>query len=591
MKAKKIIFSILVALLVLNSCDDVEFGNKFLEKEPSVDVTKDTIFGSVELATRYLTTGYTTLPYGLNLDFNAKTDKMGMDVLECLSDLNQSYLSWGGANQLYYNGQYGAAIENTSSATKYHFTKEQSWVGIRIGWNFIENADKIPDASDDVKKQLKAEAKMIIALHYTDMYRHFGGLPWVDKAYKPTDDTNSPRLTSLQTMENIVKLLDEAAEDLPLVIANLSSDDGRFTKASALGLKARLLLFAASPLFNDSVPYYEGEGEGDRKAIDDKLVWHGSKDLNLWKRAADAAKAVLDLGAYQLVSTGNYRKDFQNAYYKRGNQEILISTRTRFRSGGYWAANYYFYQSAGGYGTACPTKEYVDMFPMADGTPFDPITGYNSQNPWENRDPRLYETVLVNGDAYQGRTAELWIGGLERTTLAANGAKTGFGLRKFLLDRDNATSTGSIVQWPYLRLAEIYLSYAEALNEFNGSPTDEAFDAVDIVRARVGLEGLSRVKYNTKETFREAVLTERALEFGFEEVRWFDLIRWKKEAFFKQPLHGVNTTKNPNGTFSYEIVELPARFWKNNWSTKWYLSAFPPNEVNKGYGLVQNPGW
>jgi len=140
-------------------------------------------------------------------------------------------------------------------------------------------------------------------------------------------------------------------------------------------------------------------------------------------------------------------------------------------------------------------------------------------------------------------------------------------------------------------LAEIYLSYAEALNEFNGSPTDEAFDAVDIVRARVGLEGLSRVKYNTKETFREAVLTERALEFGFEEVRWFDLIRWKKEAFFKQPLHGVNTTKNPNGTFSYEIVELPARFWKNNWSTKWYLSAFPPNEVNKGYGLVQNPGW
>lgn len=587
MKAKKLLYSIAVALLILHSCDEVKFGNEFLEKEPSIDVTKDTIFGSVELATRYLTSGYTTLPYGLNLDFNPKTNKMGMDILECLSDLNQSYLSWGGANINYYNGQYGAAVENTRTDTKYHYTKEDSWVGIRIGWNFIENADKIPDATEQQIKQLKAEAKMIIALHYTDMYRHFGGLPWVDHAYSPSESTNLPRLTSLETLNNIVALIDEAKEDLPLVIADLSNNDGRFTKASAMGLKARILLFGASPLFNSSAAYLDGE------ASTKKLTWHGSYDPNLWKRAADAAKELLDLGAYSLVSTGNYRKDFQDAYYKRGNKEILISTRTRFKSGGYWAANYYFYQSAGGYGTACPTKEYVDMFPMADGTPIsDPNSGYNANlNPWVNRDPRLYETVLVNGDVYQGREAELWVGGRERTSLAYNGSKTGFGLRKFLLDRDNATSTQSIVQWPYLRLAEIYLTYAEALNEFNSGPTDEAFNAVDAVRARVGLEGLSREKYTTKEAFREAVLTERALEFGFEEVRWFDLIRWKKEDLFKQTLHGVNTTKNADGSYSYETVELPARFWKNNWSPKWYLSAFPPNEINKAYGLVQNPGW
>lgn len=584
MKAKKILFSIAVAMLVLNSCDDVEFGNKFLEKEPGVDVTKDTIFGSVELATRYLTRGYTTLPYGLNLDFEPKTNKMGMDILECLSDLNQSYLSWGGANQLYYNGQYAAAIENTGTNTKYHYTKEDSWVGIRIGWNFIENADRIPDASDVVKKQLKAEAKMIIALHYTDMYRHFGGLPWVDHAFTPTESTNLPRLTSLETMENIVKLLDEAANDLPLVLTDLSNNDGRFTKASALGLKARLLLFAASPLFNSGAAYLDGE------ASTKKYTWHGGYDPNLWKRAADAAKELLNAGGYALVSTGNPRKDFQDAYYKRGNGEILISTRTRYKSGAYWAANYYFYQSAGGYGTACPTKEYVDMFPMSNGLPItDPNSGWNPARPWENRDPRLYETVLVNGDAFQGREAELWVGGRERLSLAANGSKSGFGLKKFLLDRDNATSLQSIVQWPYLRLAEIYLTYAEAANEFNNGPTAEAYDAVNMVRNRVGLgdlpSGLSR------DDFREAVLKERALEFGFEEVRWYDLIRWKKENLFKQTLHGVNTTKNTDGSFSYETVALPERFWKNNWSPKWYLSAFPPNEVNKGYGLVQNPGW
>ncbi|QBN20307.1 RagB/SusD family nutrient uptake outer membrane protein [Flavobacterium nackdongense] len=588
MKTKKLLFSIAVALLILSSCDDVEFGDKFLEKEPSVDVTKDTIFSSVEFATRYLTRGYTTLPYGLNLDWGAKDDKLGMDILESLSDLNQSYLSWGGPNQLYYSGQYAAASENTSNSTKYHYTKENSWVGIRIGWNFIENADKIPapdEATKNLVKRMKAEAKMIIALHYTDMYRHFGGLPWVDRTYSPADETTLPRLTSLETMNKIVALIEEAEPDLPWVYANTLNDDGRFTRASALGLKARLLLFGASPLFNSGTPYMDGE------AAAKKLVWHGSEDPNLWKRAADAAKELMDQGYYGLVSTGNFRKDFQDAYYKRGTKEMLISTRQRYRSGGYWTANYYFYQSAGGYGTGCPTKEYVDMFPMKDGTPInDPNSGYNpNMNPWENRDPRLYETVLVNGDYYQGRTAQLWIGGLERTTLAANGSKTGFGLRKFLLERDAATSMPSIVHWPYLRMAEIYLTYAEAINEFNGSPTPEAYAAVDIVRNRVGLGDLP--KGLSKEAFREAVLTERACEFGWEEVRWFDLIRHKKANLFQRALHGVNTTKNANGTYSYETVELQARHWKNTWSPKWYLSAFPPNEVNKGYGLVQNPGW
>jgi starch-binding outer membrane protein, SusD/RagB family len=588
MKTKKLLFSIAVALLILNSCDDIEFGDNFLEKEPSVDVTKDTIFSSVELATRYLTRGYTTLPYGLNLDWGAKDDRLGMDILESLSDLNNSFLSWGGPNQLYYSGQYAAASENTSSATKYHYTKENSWIGIRIGWNFIENADKIPapdEATKNLVKRMKAEAKMIIALHYTDMYRHYGGLPWVDRTYSPADEAILPRKTSLETLNNIVSLIEEAEPDLPWVYTNTLNDDGRFTQASALGLKARLLLFGASPLFNSSAPYMDGE------AATKKMVWHGSEDKNLWKRAADAAKKLMDQGYYGLVSTGNFRKDFQDAYYKRGTKEMLISTRQRYRSGGYWTANYYFYQSAGGYGTGCPTKEYVDMFPMADGTPInDPNSGYNPNlNPWENRDPRLYETVLVNGDYYQGRTAQLWIGGLERTTLAANGSRTGFGLRKFLLERDAATSMPSIVHWPYLRMAEIYLTYAEAINEFNGGPTPEAYDAVDLVRGRVGLKGLERNM--DRKAFTEAVLKERACEFGFEEVRWFDLIRHKKADLFQQALHGVNTTKNANGTYSYETVELQARHWRNTWSPKWYLSAFPPNEVNKGYGLVQNPGW
>ena len=573
---------------LLHSCEELQLGNDFLEKEPSVDVTADTIFNSLELSERYLWGGYSSLPYGLNTNWSNKGNKLGMDILESMSDLCQSYLAWGGINELYYTGQYSASVENTSPKTKYHFLQEQSWEGIRIGWNFIENAGRIPEGSESYINQLKAEAKMIIALHYTDMFRHFGGLPWVDHAYKPTEETDMPRMTARATMDSIVALIDQAIPDLPWEVDDPSNWDGRFTAAGAMGLKARLLLFAASPLFNDDAPYLDGAASAQN------MTWYGGYDASLWAEAMDASKELLDmvesLGGYGLVNTGNPRQDFQDAYYKRGSGEILISTRVRYQSPGWWNEEYYFYQSAGNYGTACPTKEYIDMFGMADGTPINEAgSGWDASDPWANRDVRLYETVLVNGDVYQGRTAELWIGGRERQNANFKGTATGFGLRKFLLERNNASSIGSVVHWPYLRLAEIYLSYAEAANEVNGGPTAEAYAAVNRVRSRAGLDDLPTGM--SQQEFRETVFQERALEFGYEEVRWFDIIRWKREDLFTQMLHGVNTTHNGDGTFTYEVFELPPRYWQGEWSPKWYLSAFPPDEINKNYGLVQNPGW
>lgn len=573
---------------LITSCEKLEFGNNYLEKEPGVDVTIDTIFNSVELAERFLWGAYSTLPYGLNLNWDANRDKLGMDLLESLTDLNQSYLAWGGANQLYYNGQYSPSIENESSETKYHYTKENSWVGIRKAWIFIENAHRVPDAPQEHLDQLKAEALMVVALHYTELFRHFGGLPWVNRAFYPGDDTNLPRMTARATLDSITSLIDRAIPLLPWTIEDVENWDGRFTRAGAMGLKARLLLFGASPLFNDDLPYLEGT------ASVEEMTWYGSYDPALWNDAAAAAKELIDAidanGAYQLVSTGDYRQDFQDAYYNRANGEVLISIRSRYQSPGHkWDRSYYFYQSAGNYGTACPTQEYVDMFGMADGTPIDESLLYDPNDPLVNRDPRLYETVLVNGDSYQGRTAELWLGGKERKTTAFKGTSSGYGLKKFLLEQDAATIFSSVVHWPHLRLPEIYLSYAEALSESSGGPTAEAYTYVNIVRQRVGLSDLPAGL--SQEEFRAAVLRERACEFGFEEVRWFDLVRWKQKELFTMPLHGTNTFDNGDGTFTYELFEMPARYWRDHWSPRWYLSAFPPDEVNKGYGLVQNPGW
>jgi len=172
---------------------------------------------------------------------------------------------------------------------------------------------------------------------------------------------------------------------------------------------------------------------------------------------------------------------------------------------------------------------------------------------------------------------------------------TGISCRKWGLDRAGEYNN-HVIQWPHLRIAELYLSYAEALNEYHKAPNDLAYFYVNKVRERVGMKELKRGL--NREQFRAAVLRERACEFGFEEVRYFDLIRWRMDEKFSTPLHGLHVYKNKNDQ-SYICEEFPllgtegSRYWwePGNYSRKWYLSAFPQNEVNKGYGLVQNPGW
>ena len=588
-----------ILIVSLQGCDGV--GGSFLEEPPGQDVTKDTVFSDANSAKQFLWNAYRSLPYGpgeVAGPYNKR--QVQYDMLASLTDINQSFLPSGGAGKSYYSP---TGIPYSNHQTKYDYADSGAWDGIRQAYIFIENVDQVPDMNASTKERLKAEARMIIALHYTDMYRHFGGMPWVNQSYQPNEDFDTPRLTSRATLDSIVATIDKAAPDLPFTLNNPASEAGRFTQAGAMGLKCRVLLFGASPLFNDSQPYMQGE------AAEQEMVWHGGYNPNLWQRAADACGSLIDevegSSAYQLVDTGNPRADFQNGYYKRESPEILISTRVRYRSpGGVGGCDFgcsYYYGGVINGGAGATTQNYVRMFPMADGTPIDESgSGYDPQNPYENRDPRLYETVLVNGDRYRDRTAELWIGGRERQSRGTRATRTGYRMRKFVLD--GVSAFGTVVHFPYLRLSEIYLSYAEALNEANGGPTSEAYSYVNRVRNRVDLgdlpSGLSQ------QGFREAVLRERALELGYEKVRWWDLIRWKREEDLTKPLYGTNICKQGETPASvcneqsygsreylYEQFRLPTRLWQTNWSPEWYLSAFPAEEVNKVDGMVQNPGW
>lgn len=585
-----LILSVLLMLTKLGGCAD--FGDNFLEKPPSVDVTKDTIFSKLEYAEQFLWGAYKTLPYGMPTNWGDGL-YMGGDIIESITDLNQSDLTWSGSQTTYYTGAYQPDFENGAywaQGTKYNFVKRRdAWRGIRSSYIFIANIGNVPNIDQQTKNKLIAEAKMIIAVHYTDMFRHYGGVPWINHAYAVDEDLNIERSTSLATADSIVALIDEAIPDLPWIIQDTNNWDGRFTKAAAMGLKARVLLFSASPLFNSDQPFLEGS------ASEKKLTWHGKYDQSLWGKAADAAHELIEKveseGGYALVKTGNPRKDFQDAYYKRGNGELLITTRITYKPNGFFDPDYLMYQLIAWYGVGGPTYNYVKMFPMANGEPItSPTSGYDPNNPLINRDPRLYETVLVDGDYYMGRTAQMWVGGVDRPTENATQAATGFGWRKFGLERTPETSGSAVTEWPYLRLAEIYLSYAEAANEVNNGPTAEAYRCVNIVRNRVGLGDLPTGL--SKEEFREVILNERACEFGYEEVRWYDIIRWKREDIFKKDIKGLNIYRDPNtGQKTYVEFNKPTRYWQNNFSPKWYLSAFATNELDKGYGLIQNPGW
>lgn len=625
MKIKTLIISLFTIGIVSTSCvDDVKFGDNFLEKAPGVDLTQDTIFSRAEYARRFLWDSYSNLYYALPRYWD-HTSKMNMGMFETLSDSWHSHLDWDGVNRLYYPGIYNAGTEDTSGEVKFGFFKERVWETVRACWIFIENVDRVPDMTDAEKNRLKAEAKVIIASRYFDIFRHYGGVPILERSYEPGEDMSGMRRgTVLETTDFMVRLLDEAASVLPWTLAEseVANWDGRMTKAAAMGLKAKVLLFSASPLFNSDEPY---NTKGDQSAVTNRNVWTGGYDAELWTRTLKACEdffsEVAKQGAYGLVqATGtskkNYRDAYRKAYYTRGsgwdNPEMLISTRARYSYGSDYQWDYYFPQSVMN-GAFTPTQEFVDMFPMEDGTPFDWNNPDHVANIFTKRDPRLYETVLVEGADYKGRQVELWVGGREAQKGPAQEVgqyATGYGLYKFILDFDQSRNRALL--WPYLRMAEIHLIYAEALTK-NGK-IEDAIKQVDLVRKRVGLKGLKEsnpsVNYNNESTMIEAILQERAIELGFEDVRFFDLIRHKRAADFEKPLHGLRiyradgkeeswsdkpaADRGPRPTeFRYEKFKIvnSSRVWWNGFDTKWFLSAFPPKEINKDYGLTQNPGW
>ena len=637
------------ALFAASSCSDLKFGNDFLEKAPGADMTLEQIFSSKLYAERELIGAYASLRTCLtvhsnngNYEFQNGGNKIGWDNLDTMTDLMQSHCTWGGVIKTYYAGTYNAEAENEGSG-KFGFLPDQegAWTGIRRAWIFINNVDRVPDMTDEEKKVRKGEARMIIALQMHEMLRHFGGVPILDDYATPENEMTADysRKTVRQCVDFIVNMCEQAAKELPWTVAD--ADNGRMTAAGALALKARVLQLAARPLFNASTPYLQAQeptaaNKASVKEDPGLMTWLGSYKQENWQAVADACedffkKNTENGDAYRMVmpqtnDAEGYRQAFSTCYADRESPEIIIHTGRAIPTYSNTYHRFYFGltdqgQAGRGYGGGCVTLNFVDMFTAAYGTPSDyrkwlsdhghDGTVYN--NPFTGKDPRLYETVLIAGDRYRTRCAETWIDGLEHGSSANPKCATGFIIRKFLWDY-NDEFLNKATNSAYIRLPELYLMYAEALNELGRS--QEALSWLNKTRTRVGLPEMTlpnaaklhsgkalpdypECSLQGDKYLREEILDERAREFCFEEVRWFDIAFWKREDLMRKILYGIQITRK-SGSFEEGNLVLTysdpskmdqGRIWQDKFGPKWFLSAFPSDEINKGYGLVQNPGW
>lgn len=631
MKLKNIYLIILAfTSIFVVGCEDFKFGNDFLEKQPGGEMNKDSVFLNEIYTEQAITQLYRTLP-----DVMAREGRLNWSYVAVLTDLAESVKSGsteyhkGGLNpatdvgygslssfafQLYYRNTSGNSNSGGESSAIY---------ALRNGNIFVENVDRVPNMSEELKQRRKGEAKMLMAFHLVNTFRFVGSMPWIGKSYEPGDDMTMVRMTIAEHVEKTCALIDEAAALLEWSVDAV--DNGRMTAAAGYALKSRLLTYAASPIYNSATPYLAGE------AAEKYYTWYGDYSQERWQDAIDAGLEFIEHNNnnnnfYKLVDTGNPRADFKKAFFERYNKEVIIASHRWGKMSGIGGLRPF--QQVGS-GNLAPTMNYADMFEMkADGSDFDWDNPEHKANPFftytfdssgkkigytEVRDPRLYETLWVNEDEgyYHGgtyRRVEAYRNGRESSVYEDPGVswgRRGFGgVGPKKMFQTNALLEGTFYQCTLLRLPEIYLNIAEAMNEMGKATTKDkfgldAYDYVNLVRDRVDMPPLTASKAAPGIELREAILNERAVEFGFEEMRYFDINRWMRKDWLEKPLRRLETTPIPNAknptSFSYKIIEgryLSDRYWVENWSNRYYLGPLTSTaEINKGYGLVQNPGW
>ena len=546
---KKIISGFCLAMLLLSACTKDYLSFEYNEGP----VSENDVWSSDRLARGFLNSCYNGLQARYDLSSGAMLS-MASDEAVC-SNLSNSV-------NIMNNGTWGPLRTfDDRYATLYSNIRATNIFLEKAPESFIYPVTDVP--------RLKGEAFFLRAYYHFELFKRYGRIVLATRSYKPEENLDLPR----NTIDEVVKQISDDCDSANNLIAATFTNDwdnankGRATKAAALALKSRLLLYAASPLYNPSYA------------------------VEKWQAAADAAKAVIDLNKHDLLSNTDFKKlwDYSNGVTQYNKEVIFATTASNTNS---IESNNAPIGFTGGLGRTNPTQNLVDAFEMSNGKLIsDPTSGYNAANPYLNRDPRLTQFIVLNGSTFKTgsltRAVETFDEGKDNLSMNVNTTKTGYYLRKFLSESAsfNVTGPASIRRpWVIFRYAEILLNHAEALNEASG-PSLQVYGSVNLVRARVGMPALPTGL--TQSQMRDRIRNERQVELCFEEHRFFDVRRWMLgETLFNIPVKGMKITKNGTVlTYTPFVVE------NRTFESKHYLYPISQSEVNKAPKLQQNEGY
>lgn len=563
--------------------------SKNIEKVPLELNTIEYIFDKDDslgvYAERFLSGIYNTIPRGYN--------RVGSDLLDAARDLldaatDDAISSATGSVDVYklatggYNSSTFPSSENAWS---------KCYAGIRKANIFINNIDIVPlnkivEPGFLKKHAYKAEVRYIRALLYFELLKRYGGVPLVeDNVWVLGDDVELPRNSFNECVNYIVRECDQIKDSLRTISQTKSVGEYHsITKGACLALKTRVLLYAASPLFN-----------GGNIEPDNELTGYTNYDINRWKLAENAAKELMDRKEYELLPNlfsdvfitidgiaGKINKEVILARLSSQNTNIEVSNAPVGFSPG--TAN----------GRTSPTQELVNAFPMKNGLDINAAgSGYNVNDPYNNRDPRLGMTIFYNGHKWLNTELETYEGGRSHPGNYNVETRTSYYMRKFMGSFENTTNFSDVYHdFIIFRYAEILLNYAESRNEFSG-PDEQVYKVLKDIRNRAGIEAGPDNMYGlksemTKDEMRKTIQNERRIELAFEEHRYWDIRRWKTaETLSNIPLHGMSIIKGSSGRLIYSLNEV----FTPVFIKKQYLYPIPYDEVVKNDNMVQNPGW
>ncbi len=555
-----IVLVFISAVIGITSCE-------VLDIEPTDRVADNIVWDDIAYIEPFITHTYRNIPTGGLYSFfnlSALADEMVANN-QAVNEIQKGNLTPSNLGTFDYWSWKNTWSWNVQVNLSY-------WKPIKKANVFLANfkRENLTDFDSSVLDRMEGEMITIRAYSYFKLIDIFGSVPLVKEPFTLDDDFNIPRNSYDEVMAFVLEELDKGIALLP---DDYSADmQGHLTKGAAMAIKSRALLHYASPLHNTG------------------------NDRARWQNAADAAKAVIDLN-YSLFPDYNTLFLRENIF----NSEAIWQRTYNNETG--WKQMYFPELSCwpngyGGYGQLAATQNLVDQYETTNGLLPNDDPAYDPQDPYKNRDPRFYATILHDGMMWRGREVETFVAGEDGVTGGLdspegpsapwNATKTGYYLWKFTDTTVVKPGTSGVnngnAPWTWIRYAEILLNYAEA-NYFLGNE-DVAREYVNMVRSRPGVD-MPDITESGDDLFKR-IVHERQIEFVFEEHRWFDIRRWKiAPQVMNVPIKKMTIKKYLDGHKTYEIGTL----FDVKFEDKDYLFPVPQSEVEKAPALGQNPGY